>query len=230
MPDASELPETDPRCSTGSNSTDTGSAPPDESTISPEAGPPSPNIDVSSPLGHRLMFLLLTLLAFVLYAPTTLLPVLRDYCNLLAEEEHLTKTVAALEREIEIQDQLTTAFENDPLMNERLAVLDLHYHKPGEVVLPVLPVGYTKQPIEPPQDKHNAANSLQLPDHFPAWTLTAEHWANNRGLIKLFLDPTLRPIFLLMAAGLVIAAFVVFAPSSTSPNPLEAVSSEQSRA
>ncbi len=236
MPDSSELPEKSPHNNTGSTPPDAESAPPDtgsttldESTISPEAGPPSPNTGVSSPLGHRLMFLLLTMLAFVLYAPTTLLPILRDYCNLLAEETHLTKTVASLERELEIQDQLTNAFKNDPLMNERLAVLDLHYHKPGEVVLPVLPVGYAKQPIDPPEEQHRAANSLHLPDHFPTWTLTVEHWANDQGLIKLFLDPTLRPIFLLMAAGLVIAAFVLFAPSSTTPNHLEAASSGQVR-
>ena len=176
------------------------------------------------------MFLLLATLAFVIYAPTTLLPVLRDHCNLVAEEALLTKTVAALEREIEHQEQLAAAFENDPLMNERLAILDLHYRKPGEVVLPVLPAGYAKPPPDPPQPRHDAAKSLQLPDHWPTWALDAEHWANHRGLIKLFLDPTLRPIFLLMSAGLVIAAFVLFAPSNASPNPREPASSEQSRA
>jgi len=175
------------------------------------------------------MFLLLTLLAFVIYAPTTLLPVLRDYCNLVAEEAQLTKTVAALEREIEHQEQLATAFENDPLMNERLAVLDLHYRKPGEVVLPVLPAGYAKPPTDPPQPRHAAANSLQLPDHWPTWALDAERWSNHRGLIKLFLDPTLRPIFLLMSAGLVIAAFVLFAPSNASPHSRVPASPEQGR-
>jgi hypothetical protein len=157
------------------------------------------------------MFVVLMLLAFALYAPATLLPVLRGHCALLAEEARLTKTVAQLEEEIRRRDELAKAFAQDAVINERLAVLDLRYTKPDEEVLPVLPSD--SLPAAPPSPQTPPARSaLGLPDDWPPWSLAAEKWANGYGLIDLFLDPYLRVVAYLMSAGLVIAAFVVFAP------------------
>ncbi|MCC7315072.1 MAG: hypothetical protein IT419_09635, partial [Planctomycetes bacterium] len=68
------------------------------------------------------MFLLLLGLSFVVFAPTVLLPILRDYCDLLAEETQLAADVAALEAEVARRDELMYAFKNDAVVNERLAV------------------------------------------------------------------------------------------------------------
>jgi len=165
----------------------------------------------SSPLGHRLMFLLLMLLAFILYAPATLLPLLKEHCELLAEEQRLQKVINQLDQEIQHRDELAQAFERDSVINERLAMLDLHYTKPDEEVLPVLPPDFA--PPKLPEPKAPPTRSaLRLPDDWPPWAIKAEVWANGKGLINLFLDPALRPVFYLMSAGLVIAAFVLFAP------------------
>ena len=159
------------------------------------------------------MFLGLLGLSFVVFAPTVLLPILRDYCDLLAEEEQLKKDVAALEREISRREELMYAFQNDAVVNERLAVLDLHYKRPNEVIMPVigeasiLPAA-SEEPAPPPVVR----SALRLPANWPDWALTTEDWADRKGLISLFLDPSLRPVFLLMSGGLTIAAFVLFAP------------------
>jgi hypothetical protein len=165
----------------------------------------------SSPLGHRLMFLLLMLLAFVLYAPTTLLPLLKEHCELLAEEVRLHKVLTQLEQEIQHRDELAKAFAQDSVINERLAMLDLHYTKPDEEVLPVLPPDFAP-PKVPEPEVPPPRSALGLPDDWPPWAIKAEVWANGSGLIDLFLDPDLRPIFFWMAGGIVIAAFVLFAP------------------
>jgi hypothetical protein len=165
----------------------------------------------SSPLGHRLMFVLLLLLAFVLYAPTTLLPLLKEHCELLAEEVRLKKVLVQLDQEIQHRDELAKAFAQDNVINERLAMLDLHYTKPDEEVLPVLPPDFAP-PGVPEPEAPPTRSALGLPDDWPPWAIKAEVWANDRGLIGLFLDSGLRPVFYLMAAGLVIAAFVLFAP------------------
>ncbi|HKQ49179.1 MAG TPA: hypothetical protein VJZ71_14000 [Phycisphaerae bacterium] len=166
----------------------------------------------TSPLGHRLMFVLLTLLAFALFAPTVLLPILRDHCELLAEESRLQKRVAELEGDVAHHEELAYAFAHDSVINERLAVLDLRYRRPDEVVIPVL-AGNLAKP-EPPRTPPPAParSALNLPDDWPAWTLAAESWSARHGLIDLFLDSMLRPVFLLMSGGLTIAAFVLFAP------------------
>jgi len=166
-----------------------------------------------SPLGHRLMFLLLVCLAFVLFAPTVVLPALREYCDVLAEEARLRERVGELEREIQRRKELAEAFAHDAVLNERLAMLDLHYQKPGEIVVPVVP---SRPPAaEPPPSAAPAdLHKLTIPESWPRWTHDAERWAHEHGLIALFLDSTFRPIVLLMSGGLLIAAFVLYAPKN----------------
>ncbi|MBN2560354.1 MAG: hypothetical protein JXQ75_05430 [Phycisphaerae bacterium] len=164
-----------------------------------------------SPLGHKLFFVILTCLAFCLFAPSVLLPVLREYCDLLAEETRLTHCLDELESETRSRRDLAEAFAHDAVINERLAVLDLHYRKPNEIVLPVLRHGDARPTPQPAQEPMDEA-SLTLPAHWPTWAHGARRWADARGLIDLFLDSTLRPVFFLMSAGLIIAAFVLFAP------------------
>jgi hypothetical protein len=171
-----------------------------------------------SPLGHKLMFLLLSLLAFCLFTPTVMLPKLRQYGELLREEQKIKDRVAELGDEARRRAELTEAFARDTIVNERLAVLDLSYRKPNEEVYAVL----TDESIEPvlrPADPRPPRSALLLPDNWPRWTTRAETWADNRGLIDLFLDPTVRPVFLLMSGGLLISAFVLFAPRIPGPAP-----------
>jgi hypothetical protein len=53
---------------------------------------------------------------------------------------------------------------------------------------------------------------MHIPAHWPAAIRAMGRWTNDRGLVDLFLNPTLRPAFLLMSGGLIVAAFVLFAP------------------
>jgi hypothetical protein len=159
------------------------------------------------------MFLGLICAAFGLFAPTVLMPILHEYCELLAEETRLAGRVAELDREIRRRGELANAFAHDTLINERLAMLDLGYRRPNEVVLPVLPGNYAaaaSRAYEPV----TAPGRLSLPGHWPQWAREVEHWADQKGLIGLFLDSSLRPVFLLMSGGLVVAAFVLFAPTT----------------
>lgn len=157
------------------------------------------------------MFVLLMLLAFAIYVPTTLLPILKEHCQLLAEERRLTKVVARLETELKHRDEMAKAFAEDSVINERLAVLDLHYTNPGEEVVPVLPPDFSNPPSLAPDDSPSSSR-LGVPDDWPEWSLRAEEWADDEGLIDLFLDPRVRPILYMMSAGLAVAAFVVFSP------------------
>lgn len=156
------------------------------------------------------MFLILSLLAFCVFAPTLLVPLLREHTDLLAEENRLEKRVTDLENEFQRRLELLDAFENDALMNERLALLDLNYERPNEEVVQVFPASEAAAPVQP----HEAESTvrLQLPERWPAWTHRAEAWAHDRGMVGLFVNRTLRPLFLLMSGGLIVAAFVLYAP------------------
>ncbi len=167
------------------------------------------------PLGHHVMFLVFAFLAFYLYAPTVMFPIIQQHCELLAEEQRLQEGNAALVQEINRQKTLSDAFENDATINRRLAVLDLHYRAPGEEMLTILPRDYTVPPAFLPQESVYQS-ALMIPHDWPAGARQLELRAESWGLINLFLDGRFRPAFLLMACGLVVAAFVLFAPRPSS--------------
>jgi len=159
---------------------------------------------------QRGLFLLFVLTAFVLFAATVLLPVLRDHTELLEEERALQARIAQLEDCVARAVDFAANMADDPVTNERLARIELGYTRPGETVVRVPPA------IEPgtanrPRPVRPRSGAL-LPRGWPWWTYTAENWANQRGLIEPFLKPSLRAMWLLMSAGLLVAAFVLFTP------------------
>ena len=165
----------------------------------------------TSPFGHRVLFLVFACLAFALFAPTIILPILKQYCETLEEEVRLVRQNRDLEREVRRREALIEAFKDDATINERLAVLDLNYRKPDEEVLTILPPGQAPAaPVERPVT--TAQSALHIPADWPREVREAEAWAQQQGLIDLFLDPSLRPAFLFMSGGLIVAAFVLFAP------------------
>lgn len=170
--------------------------------------PPIPR----SPLGHRLMFLLLTTMAFVIFAPAVILPVLREYGELAREEDRLKLKVARLQEKTEHRADLAEAFAHDTLINERLAVLDLHYEKRDEEVVYVLPQDHST--VVPSPIRAEPATPLLLPAGSPEWALRMQERADRYGLLDLFFDHTLRPVLLLMALGLLVAAFLLYAPKA----------------
>lgn len=165
----------------------------------------------TSPMGHRMLFVAFTLMAFFLFASSIVLPLIRQYGRTLEEESRLIAINAELDREIERREKLLDAFASDVTINERLAVLDLRYENPEEQILTVMP----ETPIAP--DSSAAASTpfqseLRIPATWPRRVRSTEAWAQRYGLIDLFLDPTMQPVFLFMSGGLLIAAFVLFAP------------------
>ena len=157
------------------------------------------------------MFVLFSVGAFALFAPIVVLPLIKDHCELLAEEARLVQVNTELEKEVARQEALVEAFQKDATINERLAVLDLHYNNPREETVAVLPADFAVMPSEIASEPAYQS-VLKIPEDWPDRTRKWERWAQDRGLIDLFLDPTLRTVFLLMAGGLLISAFVLFAP------------------
>lgn len=161
-----------------------------------------------SPWGHRIMFLLLTTMAFVLFAPGVLLPLLRDHADVLVEEQRLAEQVRTLHEEIRRQERLVQEFQNDPDVNERLAQLDLNYQRPGEEIVRVAP----PPTMSSGRDEPESTEPPLVPKDWPAWTHRVEAWSRQKGLIAMYLDSGIRAVLLLMAGGLVTAAFVLYPP------------------
>lgn len=158
------------------------------------------------------MFVVFVLLSFALFAPVVMLPIIRDHCELLVEESRLQLRNERLQTELSRRIAMRDAFENDAVVNERLAMLDLHYRKPGEDVLTILPNHFQADATVAAAPTPIFQSVLLIPEDWPEPARKAEAWAQRYGLIDLFLNPDVRPAFLLMSGGLLIAAFVLFAP------------------
>lgn len=158
------------------------------------------------------MFVLFVVLSFALFAPVVILPIIRDHCELLVEESRLRDRNAMLRAELDRRIAMCDAFQNDAVVNERLAMLDLHYRKPGEDVLTVLPNHFQADAAVAARPKPVFRSALKIPADWPKPARQAEAWGQRYGLIDLFLNPDVRPAFLLMSGGLLVAAFVLFAP------------------
>ena len=58
-----------------------------------------------------MMFVILAFLSFALYAPTVILPMIREHCDLLAEERRLSAAVADIHHEVERRNEMLDAFK-----------------------------------------------------------------------------------------------------------------------
>ena len=158
------------------------------------------------------MFVLFVILSVALFAPVVMLPIIRDHCALLVEETRLRDRNAQLSAELNRRIAMRDAFEHDVVVNERLAMLDLHYRKPGEDVLTILPNHFQADSGVRSAPQPVFQSVLMIPAEWPKPVRRAEAWAQRYGLIDLFLNPDVRPALLLMSGGLLVAAFVLFAP------------------
>jgi cell division protein FtsB len=164
-----------------------------------------------SPWAHRMLFFILVTLAFFAYAPAVLLPVLREYSAVLAEQRRLNREIEDLETQVQRMRRMATAFKEDPDVNERLAQIDLRYRRPDEEIVPIPP------PLDAEFDERPVAADAEdalVPPHWPVWAHQWEQTAREWGLVRVYLDPSARVVLLLMAGGLVIAAFVLYAPAA----------------
>lgn len=156
-----------------------------------------------------MFFFLFLLAAFFMFAAPVLLPVARDYTRLLEEEQALALRVARLEDRARRLDQFAAAVATDPHVNERLARMELGYTRPGESVIMVDPSPGSASGAQAGPWLDDAGVRV-LPPHWPDWAHRAESWAAQRGLLAAFMAPSLRGVWMLLSAGLVFAAFLVF--------------------
>lgn len=179
-----------------------------------DADTEQPDGGESSPWGHRIMFVLLVLMAFALYGPAVLLQVLAENAAVLAEEHRLAEQVAAQQRQVDTIRELIDAFQHDPIVNERLALMDLKYQRPGEEIVPVTLEGESPFATSQPNVHFDSADLTLVPAEWPRWSRDAESWARQNHLTRLYISPTVRVVLLLMAGGLLVAAFVLYPPRS----------------
>jgi hypothetical protein len=160
---------------------------------------------------HPIMFWVLTGLALLIFAPCVLVPLWFEKEQMRAYEASLTAVVADLEHQAARGRARTQALLNDPQVNERIIRRELNVHPKSEQVIQWSP-----------DELAAAAPGIDVPASRPAAAAQEENssrcvavlarWLPDWPYQDLFAKSPQRPLLLAMAGGLLLAAFMLYAP------------------
>jgi len=162
--------------------------------------------------GHIIMFWLLTTLAALVFVPCVLVPVWVETEELYAVERQMASVVEDLEEVVARNEKRADALLHDPLVNRRVAQRELNLRSESEEVL-----HWSPEELEalrpPPVSATQAEDDPVELDVAPPWLAQTAAWLPDWPWRKLFAESPQRPILLLMAGGLLLAAFLLYAPT-----------------
>jgi len=157
------------------------------------------------------MFWVLTGLALLIFAPCVLVPLWVEKEQMRVHERALETLVADLEAQVARDQARAQALMTDPQVNERVIRRELNVQPPGERVIQWSP------------DELASVNpDLVVPTTRPAKAVPEENssrcvavlarWLPDWPYEDLFAKSPQRPLLLAMAGGLLLAAFMLYAP------------------
>jgi len=157
---------------------------------------------------HPIMFWVLTSMALAIFAPCVLVPIWIEGKQLRTYEQSLISAVNALEEESAQAQAQAQALLADPLVNERMVRRELNHRPAGEQVIRWSPNELSAVRVHLPAQ---AAKAVILEkNNLSICASTVARWLPNWPWNELFAESPQRPILLMMAGGLLLAAFLLY--------------------
>jgi cell division protein FtsB len=159
---------------------------------------------------HVVMFWLLIAMAAIVFAPCILVPIWLETENLVRTEAEVAARTARLKAHVDEQVRTLKAMTSDPLVNERIARRDLRFRRAGEEVEPI----QNQAPGARPEVETILASLPDDQESFlpepPAVVTVTRRWLPDLPWVELFGHSPNRTIFMVMAGGMLVAAFVLY--------------------
>jgi hypothetical protein len=160
---------------------------------------------------HCIMFWVLTMLAMAVFAPCVLAPIYAETEQILETERQLERWMADKTAEVKRNDERIKAIKADPQVNERIIRRELNYRFEGEQLIQwssaeLAAMHVDLSLLENPQDPLPPVNP------YPAWVLKLGEWLPAWPWRKLFVESPNRELLVIMAAGLLATAFLLYGP------------------
>jgi hypothetical protein len=183
------------------------------SSSQPSSGHPEMGGDFLIPprVQHCIMYWLLTLVAMAIFAPCVLMPIWVRSDQILESEQDARRLISELEMQVDRNAERIRALTADPAVNERLMKHELRYREEGEQLiawpkseLAAIPVDLSE--LQPEDDFEPA------PNPYPQWALAVRQWLPKWQWRELFTKSPSRPLLLMMSAGLLITAVLLYGP------------------
>lgn len=164
---------------------------------------------------HPIMFCVLTALALSVFTPCVLMPLWYETEQLRNYERACIDVVAALKAQSARNMDRIAALQADPLVVERVMRRELNFQPADERLVHVaMPEVDPLPPLK--AEPLSGAEGQPPPSPVVGWVATLSRWLPNWPWRALFLDNPNRMLFLLLAGGLQVAAFLLYAPSPPS--------------
>lgn len=159
---------------------------------------------------HPIMFWLLVSMALAVFAPCVLLPVWIETESVLANERDMETRLSALREQYRLNEIHIQALENDPLVSERLIRRELNVLPDPERMVQLPPEQLASVRVRLPEDVMSPAPPAEITP--PEWMSAIRGWLPSWPWRRLFATDPNRTVLLLMAGGLLVSAFLLYAP------------------
>jgi hypothetical protein len=179
----------------------------DHSLSRSPALPLSRSVTGAGNAGHVIMFWVLTVMALAVFAPCVLVPIWIETQEVKAYERAVAAAVADLQAESDKRWAQIDALLGDPLVNERIVRRELNYQLAGEQFVPASTEDLAALRLWLPEP---GPNPLEAEPQMPAWLASASRWLPAWPYQDLFATSPNRSLLLMMAGGLLAAAFLLY--------------------
>lgn len=159
---------------------------------------------------HPIMFWLLVSMALAVFAPCVLLPVWIETESVLEYERGMEARLSELREQYRVNEIHIQALENDPLVSERLVRRELNVLPDPERMVQLPPEHLASIRVRLPQDVLAPASPAEIAP--PEWMSAVRSWLPSWPWRRLFATSPNRTVFLLMSGGLLVSAFLLYAP------------------
>ncbi len=158
------------------------------------------------------MFYVLSTLALAIFAPCVLVPAWAESAQLREYHRDLAVVVAGLQAQVEANNARSERWRSDPLVSERAVRREFNYQPPGEQVIRSGQDGAVALTAlsEYPSLKRTVPRAA--PNPVPAWVTGTKRWLPAWNWSFLFARSPNRELLLLMSGGLLLTAFILYAP------------------
>jgi hypothetical protein len=157
---------------------------------------------------HPIMFWVLTTLALATFAPCVLVPVYMEVEEARDYEVQMRGVIAELQARRDRNAMHIQALEADPLVNERIARRELNQQPSTEQLVRVPRRELAGTELRVPDLLLSDTPEIEEPE--PLWVTRLRGWLPDWPWRELFGKPANRNLLLIMAGGLLAAAFILF--------------------
>lgn len=173
-----------------------------------ESGPEG--VSVTGMAAHVIMFWILTGMALVVFAPCVLFPVYQDVEEAREYRHQMALILDDLNAQAAKNQSRINGLHDDPLVNERIARRELNYQGEQEQIVQVTPQELAALRVDPPDPIQSGPADFGKAGGPPHWTQVLTHWLPAWPYGRLFGDATNRMVLMIMAGGLIVAAFMLY--------------------